>query len=311
MSHWQGRVDPEEGGERWHQRVQPLDPSRRDAVPGTVLLGICSDAGVVRNLGRAGARNGPDAVRRALGPLAWHLERPLYDAGNLHCVKDDLEELQEEQSRWVMKLLGLHHFPMLLGGGHEMALGTSQGLRRHLAAAQSRGVVGIVNFDAHFDLRSAERSTSGTPFAQIAEREQAGGFPFRYLCLGVSEVANTAALFSRADSLGAEWLLDEELSAWRVGEAEDRLRSFVGRCDFLHLSIDLDVLPAAVAPGVSAPSPRGVPLEVVEHLIGLLKREGGQKLKVAEIAEMNPDFDCDGRTAKAAARLCHVVARSR
>ncbi|UFS70172.1 formimidoylglutamase [Geomonas sp. RF6] len=310
ISLWQGRVDAEEGGERWHQRVRLLDPrGERHAPPGLALLGVCSDAGVTRNLGRGGARNGPDAVRKALAPFAWHQERPLYDAGNLICVNDDLEGVQEEQARWVAALLELEHFPLLIGGGHEMALGTFLGLQSRLFAGKMRGEIGVINFDSHFDLRAAERSTSGTPFLQIARRQEEENLPFRYLCLGVSEPGNTAALFRRAGSLGAEWLLDEELAAWNMAAAERRVRHFLARCDFIHLSIDLDILPASVAPGVSAPAPRGVALEVVEHLLQVIGEDGG-KVAVAEIAEMNPEFDGDGRTAKVAARLCYLVARS-
>lgn len=310
MALWQGRVDDEPGAERWHQKVIPLTPEAIDTgPPGFVLLGICSDIGVRRNLGRPGAEKGPDAIRVALANQAWHLQLPCYDAGNLRSAKDDLENLQTEQAEWVAKLLDLGHFPLILGGGHEIALGSYLGLRRHLQGKESRGVIGIINMDAHFDLRQSGKSTSGTPFFQIAESCRKESLRFRYLCLGVSEVANTAALFERARSLGAEWILDEELATWKVTECGERVRDFVRGCDFIHLSIDLDVLPAGVAPGVSAPSPRGVALEGVEELIRIIRMEAGKKLKIADIAECNPDFDTDGRTAKVAARLCHLLAR--
>lgn len=308
MALWRGRLDPEAGGERWHQMVEPLD-RRGSRGPGRVLLGICSDEGVTRNLGRPGARSGPDAIRGALGGIPWHLTGPCYDAGNLSCTGGDLEGLQEEQAEWVASLLDHGDFPLLLGGGHEIALGSFLGLKRHLGRRGEGGTIGIVNLDAHFDLRSAERSNSGTPFLQISQLQKEEGVPFRYFCLGVSETANTAALFRRAASLGAEWLLDEELTAWRLPAAEERVRRFVGGCDFIHLSIDLDVLPAAVAPGVSAPAARGVPLDIVEHLLVTIRKEAGVKLSLAELAEMNPACDSEGRTAKVAARLCHILTR--
>ena len=312
MALWRGRVDPGPGAgaERWHQKVAPLTPQVMDvSEPGLVLLGICSDAGVKRNQGRPGASKGPDAIRAALANQAWHLPVPCYDAGNLYCLEDDLEGLQKEQAAWVARIMELGHFPLLLGGGHEMAFGSYLGLKKHLERRGERGVIGVVNFDAHFDLRRSDRPTSGTPFLDIAESCHEDSLPFRYLCLGVSEVANTASLFQLAQSLGAEWLLDEQLTPWNIAEAERRLRDFLGTCDFIHLSMDLDMLPAGVAPGVSAPSPRGVSLEVVEHLLHLIKSEAAEKLAVCDIAECNPDFDGDGRTARVAARLCHVVAR--
>ena len=310
MALWHGRYDAEPGAERWHQKITPFTSQVIDTgEPGLVLLGICSDTGVRRNQGRPGAHKGPDAIRLALGNQAWHLPVPCYDAGNLFFLEDDLEGLQKEQTAWVARLLELGHFPLLLGGGHEMALGSYLGLKMHIERREERGVIGIVNFDAHFDLRRSDRTNSGTPFLDIAEMCDRENLPFRYLCLGVSEVANTASLFQRAESLGAQWLLDEQLTPWNLAEAGKRLRDFLEPCDFIHLSIDLDMLPASVAPGVSAPSPRGVSLEVVEHLLHVIKSEAGAKLAVCDIAECNPDFDIDGRTAKVAARLCHIVAR--
>jgi formiminoglutamase len=310
MSLWRGRIDAGSGAERWHQKVLPLTPVAMDTGdPGLALLGICSDTGVKRNLGRPGAQRGPDAIRAALANQAWHLKAPCYDAGNLFCIGDDLEELQKEQGGWVGKLLDLGHFPLLLGGGHEMAYGSYIGLEGHIRRRKERGVIGIINFDAHFDLRRSESPTSGTPFLQISDHCSKLGVPFLYLCLGISEVGNTSSLFQRAESLGAQWLLDEQLTPWNLAQAEERLRAFLESCDYIHLSIDLDMLPASVAPGVSAPSPRGVSLEVVEHLLHLVKSEGGNKLKLAEIAECNPEYDIEGRTAKVAARLCHIVAR--
>lgn len=310
MERWTGRVDAEAGAERWHQKVKPLTPEAIDEnEPGVVLLGICSDAGVRLNQGRSGAYKGPDAIRGALGNLAWHLRVPCYDAGDLHCQGAELEELQREQAEWVARLLDLGHFPLLLGGGHEISFGSYLGLRLHLKGRDQRGIIGVINLDAHFDLRKSQKPTSGTPFLQIADTCQQDSLPFRYFCLGVSEVANTLSLFGRAASLGAQWLLDEQLTSWNLLEVESRLRDFLDGCDFIHLSIDLDVLPAAVAPGVSAPSPRGVPLEIVERLLHFIKIHATKKLKVADIAECNPEYDIDDRTAKVAARLCHMLAR--
>lgn len=69
----------------------------------------------------------------------------------------------------------------------------------------------------------------------------------------------------------------------------------------MHLSIDLDVLPAAVAPGVSAPAAYGVPVEVLEAVCRRVAESG--RLRVLDIVELCPRLDIDGRTAKTAARL--------
>lgn len=304
---WQGRVDAQEGdaAPRWHQQVRPIDQQDR---PGVALLGICCDEGVRRNQGRPGARLGPNAIRHALGSQAWHLHRPLYDAGNLHCDGRHLEQLAEEQATQVQTLLAQGHFPLILGGGHEIAYGNWQGLHR-FAAGRLEGPIGILNFDAHFDLRRDERPSSGTPFRQIAEQCAAEGREFRYACLGVSETANTAALFARADALGVRYLLDDQLDPWDLCDVHALIDDFIAPLAALYLTVDLDVLPAAEMPGVSAPAPRGVPLAVLEALIDRVRRQAGQRLRLADLAEYNPEKDIDGRGARVAARLCHRLLR--
>ncbi|ORJ62400.1 formimidoylglutamase [Geothermobacter hydrogeniphilus] len=306
MSLWQGRLDSADGPDalRWHQRTHPYRP---DTPPGTVLLGVCSDEGVRRNQGRPGAAAGPDAIRRALAGQAWHLDGPLYDAGNLMIDGDNLEALQEEQAGMVATLLDAGHFPLLLGGGHEIACGSGCGLLRHLQRKKQTGRIGVINCDAHFDLRNDPRASSGTPFAQLSAATQEAGFSFHYLCLGISRPANSAALFRRAAELRTVIIEDRELVPWNLAPVENRLHNFIADCDALYLSIDLDLLPAAVAPGVSAPATRGLPLEILEHLLERIRRQAGKKLRLADIAEYNPTYDIDGRTAKVAARLCHLL----
>jgi formiminoglutamase len=75
----------------------------------------------------------------------------------------------------------------------------------------------------------------------------------------------------------------------------------------VYFTVDLDVLPAGVAPGVSAPATLGVPLSVVEACLQLVKSSG--KLRLADIAEINPQRDGDGRTARVAARLAWQLLR--
>lgn len=308
MALWQGRSDNEPAADalRWHQTVAPLPPPAGEP-PGIALLGICCDEGVRRNQGRPGAQKGPDAIRKALSNQAWHLDRPVYDAGNLQPEENNLEALQQEQADMVADLLRRGHFPLLLGGGHEIACGSFLGLARVLPEEFSP--IGSINFDPHFDLRHDARASSGTPFRQIAEHCREQGQPFNYFCLGISETANTKALFDRADALGVTYLKDEELNPWDLPAAEKRLADFIARCGAIYLSIDLDVLPAAIAPGVSAPAPRGLPLEQLEQLLAVIRREAGNKLKLADIAEYNPTFDIDSRTARVAARLCHLLVR--
>ncbi len=310
MSLWQGRVDHEEGADalRLHQWVRPLEAYRSG--PGAALLGFACDEGVRRNQGRVGAAQGPAAIRRDLAGTACHMSPLLYDAGDLVSGEGVLEAAQEDLAQVVADLLGKGLTPIVLGGGHETAYGSDRGLRRYLAQVSPGSSVGVVNFDAHFDLRCpVEGASSGTPFAQVAEDCQRAGTPFHYACFGISRMVNTRALFDRASRLGVRYFLDTELQAGREEFLGQALREFVASCDFLHLSIDLDVLPAGTAPGVSAPAGLGIPfgmlLSAVEVLRQAVDGAGRPKLLLADICELNPQHDIDGRTAKVAARLCH------
>jgi formiminoglutamase len=314
MSVWSGRVDAGEGdaGRRWHQVVRP---STAADGPGVALAGFACDTGVRRNHGRPGAAAGPHELRRMLGNLAWHgaSSRRLYDAGDVGCEGDALEDAQGEYAGLVAGLLRSGHFPVGLGGGHEIAWAAYQGIERALAGDPRLERVGIVNFDAHLDLRRPERpthGTSGTPFLQIAESRAASGMDFRYLCVGASAASNTAALFDRAAALGAGVILDVDAGG---GQAERRIRDFVAECSAVYLTFCLDVLPPAVAPGVSAPSALGVPLHRAIELLRVVLAAcvhgaPAGKLLLADVAELNPAHDEAGRTARTAARIVYEIA---
>ncbi|WP_339486050.1 formimidoylglutamase [Pseudomonas sp. EL_65y_Pfl2_R95] len=300
MQVWSGRTDAAEGQSalRWHQWVQPY---ASEQAPGVTLLGLASDEGVKRNQGRTGARQGPSALRKALANLAWHGSTPVYDAGDVACDGAALETAQQHYAAKMSEMLGRGHLALGLGGGHEIALASFTGLADHLRSQESKPRIGILNFDAHFDLRFAEQSSSGTPFLQIADYCQAAGMDFEYCCLGISQHNNTQSLFDQAEKLNVRFLLDRQMQSWNLPGIEAFLQAFLSTVDHLYMTVCLDVLPASQAPGVSAPSAHGVDLTVVEHLVRLARASG--KLRLADIAELNPSLDQDARTARIAARL--------
>ncbi|GAB3942947.1 formimidoylglutamase [Corynebacterium tapiri] len=291
---WSGRSDgPGPEHARWHSVIRPDDGHATNAV---ALLGFSSDEGVRRNHGRPGAAAGPEALRSALGSLAVHSDISLVDAGTVTTPGTDLESGQAELSARVSDLAQRNNLVVVLGGGHETAFASHRGLY------QARGAAGIVNIDAHFDLREADEPTSGTPFRNIADLV---GEDFDYTVLGISEPNNTAALFATAEQLGTTVVLDHELLAQSPAECAQRATDACQGDRPIHLSIDLDVLPAAVAPGVSAPAGLGVDLDRVRAIALAVAATG--RLALVDVVELNPEFDVDSRTAKVAARLIHDV----
>lgn len=299
---WGGRIDLPDvpATRRWHQCVQALQPG---SPPGVAVLGFACDEGVRRNHGRVGAAEGPLALRRMLSNLPKLDEAPLYDAGTIACTDGDLEGAQARYAEVMAGLLDAGHLPVGLGGGHEIAYASYLGLAKHLGTRWPR--VAIVNIDAHFDLRRQDQGSSGTPFLQAIEHARANGLPMDYLVYGISASANTRVLFDTADALGVHYVRDDALGLLDLPQRLAELKATLAGVDAVYLTIDIDGLPHAMAPGVSAPAARGVPMEVVEPLLDTVATTG--KLKLLDVAELAPPLDRDQATARVAARLIHRV----
>lgn len=308
---WQGRVDTAEGDQarRWHQQVRGLREPQASPTSGVgaALLGFASDTGVRRNGGRPGAAEGPTELRRMLANLAWH-QRELADGGDVCVEADDLEAAQTEFGEHLARWLDRGWLPVGLGGGHEIAYASWQGLARHLAGRGTPSPrVGILNLDAHLDLRRASVPHSGTPFRDIARDCEARGWDFRYACFGVAASSNTAALYAEAERRSVWIEHDVDLGPERLPALCARLDAWLEPLEAVYLTICLDAFPAAVAPGVSAPSALGIDPRIAVGLIGHLKASG--RLRLADVAELCPALDPDRRTARLAARLVWELTR--
>lgn len=291
---WTGRDDgPGPEHRRFFRTVVGAGSAER---PDAALLGFASDEGVDRNKGRVGAVDGPTALRSALASLAVHEDLTILDHGDIAVEDGDLEDGQRRLGEAVDAARRDAPLTVVLGGGHETAYGSYLGLGR-------RPRLGVLNLDAHFDLRQEDRPTSGTPFLQIARDRQAQGLDVHYAVLGVSRASNTGVLFDTAEEIGASWLLDDDCQDTATAVAF--VERFLEEVDEVYLSIDLDVLPAAAAPGVSAPAALGVPPFVIQAVCDAVVDSG--RLVHLDVTELSPRFDSDHRTAKVAARLVHRV----
>ncbi|MEZ8734016.1 MULTISPECIES: formimidoylglutamase [unclassified Vibrio] len=316
---WTGRNDLEDGplGTRVHhitKQVQSSELSDELTDGGIALVGFASDAGVARNKGRVGAKQAPNLIRQTLANMAWHSDAYIADLGDIECNDGQLEVSQKQCASVIANALATNKV-ITLGGGHEVAWASFQGLAEHLHRTQSdhKPKIGIVNFDAHFDLREFEsdiadvKPSSGTPFNQISDYCHTHQWPFHYACLGVSAASNTKALFNKADQLGVWYEHDRNMTQVNQVAQLIKLQKFIAECDYLYLTIDLDVFPAATAPGVSAPAARGVSYEALAPFLEQIFQHS-KKLIISDIAEYNPDYDVDGQTARLAARLCWDIA---
>ncbi|MFO8235009.1 MAG: formimidoylglutamase [Bacteroidales bacterium] len=209
---WGGRIDDSSNIDsfRWHQCIELIDLNTVEAndFPKDhhkfCFVGFICDKGVEKNKGRVGTAMGPFSVRRAMSnlPNMFGGKGKIYDAGNIHCLDRHLESAQENLAVAVNRVLELGLFPIILGGGHEIAFGHYKGLDMFSGAHERFSKIGIINFDAHFDLRPYENGpNSGTMFRQIADYNKKNDKEFSYMVLGIQKTANTLSLFKKADEL--------------------------------------------------------------------------------------------------------------
>lgn len=296
---WQGRTDTA-NAERFFQRISFITEQNElvSEDKKIIILGFASDAGITRNQGRPGAKLGPDHIKTQLAKLPCPDNRHYIDLGTVACEGDDLESAQIQFASIIDLCHKLDHNTVAFGGGHEIAWAHYQGLAPHYTK------LGIINFDAHFDIRpweTGQPGTSGTPFSQIAAACKENKRPFEYCCIGIQKFGNTPSLFQRAEELNVNYLTAEEINeqsqAWQLAFLDD----FMLNLDHIYLTICLDVLAECYAPGVSAPQTLGLTPWQILPLLKYIIQSG--KVVSIDIAELSPPLDQEQKTARLAALI--------
>lgn len=234
--------------------------------------------------------------------MANHLtDKTVIDLGDAFCTDGDMETGQTTYATLVTAMIRQKTLPIGLGGGHDIALGTFTGVW-NAVKNHDHHRIGIINFDAHFDLREpAGYGTSGTPFKQILDEH---GESVNYYAIGIQRAANTTGLFKTAEAANVHFIEIDECNPTKVGNL---LQKALLENDYLYITIDLDGFSSAYAPGVSAPSPMGFSPEfVIKWLATLLD---SKKVIACDLAELNPELDRDNSTANLAARLIELIVR--
>jgi arginase family enzyme len=263
------------------------------------LIGLADDLGVRLNAGRPGAAGGPDAIRSALcgyGAAEPHgFDAPgIFDAGNVTPAPGhDAAALLETHRRireTVRAVVEADLFPIGLGGGHDLTLPFVAGVIDACNAKGRRPPMAGRYFDAHLDVR--ETIGSGMPFRRLVEDHGVGSLTVE----GFNPFANTrthvAWFLAHGGSLGTG-------APWSPPAAP------------CFVSLDLDVLDAAHAPGVSAINPAGV---TPTWLAAQIEAAGAcPEVRCFDVMELCPPHDQGARTARVAAHmvLCFLRGFSR
>ena len=295
---WQGRLDGEEPlFHRLFQRVQKAENHDLVITNDFVLHGFAVDEGVKRNKGRVGAKDAPDIIRKNMANFPVILpDFSMLDFGNITCEDGDLEKAQNALAENVAQVLAKGAKSLVLGGGHEVTFAHYSGIRNAFPDKK----IGIINIDAHFDNRKPEDgvgASSGTGFWQIAQEENN-----HTLHIGIQRNSNTLKLFDTAHQFGMKYILADELFFENLPSVYERITELIESVDVVYLTICMDVFNASIAPGVSAAAYNGLFTDAafMHFYKHILKSE---KLVALDVAEVNPQYDIQERTARLAASL--------
>ncbi|AZB02292.1 formimidoylglutamase [Chryseobacterium joostei] len=295
---WQGRLDGEELlFHRLFQRVKEEHNYDNISTGDFVLHGFAVDEGVRRNKGRQGAKEAPNVIRKNMSNFPVILpDFKLLDFGNVTCEDGNLENTQNNLAKNVSKVLLKGGKSLVLGGGHEVTYAHYLGVK----TAFPEQKIGIINIDAHFDNRQPEKGvgpSSGTGFWQIAQDG-----PINSLHIGIQRNSNTLKLFDTAHQYGMKYVLADELFFENLTSIYQRIDELLNNVDFAYLTICMDVFNASIAPGVSASAYNGIFADTafMHFYRHILK---SKKLVALDVAEVNPSFDIQDRTARLAACL--------
>jgi len=295
------REVPRFAGPATFARLPRLDQVERADV---AVLGLPFDSGTSF---RPGARFGPEAVRagsKLLRPYHLGLDvepwttLQLADAGDVAINPFDIIEAVGQIEAAANALYSKANQIVSIGGDHTVALPL-------LRAAHARhGPVAVVHFDAHLDTWDTyfgARYTHGTPFRRASEE---GLLALDHCAhVGIRNSVYALADFDDDRRLGFATVSTLDVARRGVDEAIDRVRDRVGDLP-VYVSIDIDVLDPAHAPGTGTPEPGGL---TTRELQMILDGMADIDLIGADVVEVSPAYDHAQLTALAAANVIYEL----
>jgi arginase len=270
---------------------------------------------------------GPSAMRVA--ELQQRLARLSYiveDRGNVHVVQAESREPGNPHARYlpeiaetcrrianmVEKATGDGRFPLVLGGDHSAAVGTVSGVSRHFRKKKQK--IGLIWVDAHADMNTPESSMSGNvhgmPLACIighGPRELTHIYNYapkvdakNAVIVGVRNVDQLERQQVRESGVHVFTMRDVDERGLKAVMGEAMRFAMDGTAGF-HVSLDMDAVDPAEAPGVGTPVPGGMTYREA-HLAMEMAGDSGALLSM-EVVEVNPVLDIANRTADLAVQL--------
>lgn len=275
--------------EQFGDVIETADPDSAGEYD-AVLVGEPYDGAVI---GRPGAREGPAAIRRELaGTKTHHIERGAVDSvadlGDVEIPPGGVERVQRAVRSVTAEVHATSAVPVFLGGDNSLTVPNAAPLLTH-------ATVGAISFDAHLDCRAVrDAPTSGTPYRQL---HRAGLDTLAVV--GARHFETSTAYHEYLAERGGRVLSPDDVSGDPLGAVDEALAA-LGDVDAVYVSLDLDVLEAAAAPGVSAPTPGGLSTRELFRMLGRVASD--PRVAGFEVVECAPPLDEGTRTARVGAR---------
>ena len=274
---------------------------------GAVIIGFADETGVKNVGGRLGAAAGPAALRQKLYKFTTGAPAlPLYDLGDL-LPAATIEETHAQGAALVKQALAAGHVPIVIGGGHDLgfphAIGALEAIPKRTA---------FVNIDAHLDVRPTINGiTSGSPWYLLAEHALYKKTKSRVIEFGLQEHCNAHSLVAYAEErgFGLHWLSQLREKGKDAPAQFAALLKQSSKNDAILVSLDIDCVNWAEAPGCSAPQTVG--FSAAEVIRMALLSGANQKVRSFGLFELSPALDRDGQTATLAAHCINAFLRGR
>ena len=257
-----------------------------------VIIGVPFEDNI--DLYPKGASEGTNAIRaisqffsgQGLSKESIH-QLNVLDFGDVQ-KRSSYEELQNELASKITLILEKQAIPIIIGGDHSIALGTAKGIQ-----SSKKKIDAIVWIDAHLDLMDEYPEKQKYSRATVLRR---------ILELNLIQPSKVYFIGSRGHNLGTEeieFIKKHNIAVLDINDCmikekrEKFLQKIIQNNERIYLSLDIDVLDPAFAPGVSVPEPGGLfSRELFEIIESLAK-----KTLCYEIVEVNPSLDVNNLTA--------------
>ena len=292
---------PRYAGEATFARLPRIDEVTQADV---AVLGVPFDSGVSY---RPGARFGPSHIRessRLLRPYNPALQVPVFasqqvaDAGDLAVNPFSIDDAIAAIERGARALLERTRFVLTLGGDHTVALPMLR------AVSALHGPVAVVHFDAHLDTWDSyfgQRFTHGTPFRRAWEEGLLR--TERSVHVGLRGPLYSDADLSDDTGMGFAQVTTDDVATRGVAEVVEQALARVGDAP-LYVSVDIDVLDPAHAPGTGTPEAGGL---TSRELLALVRGLEPASIVGADLVEVSPAYDHAEITAVAAAHVLYEL----